>query len=101
MINIQSKIGGRTENQDFYGTTQTQYGELIVVCDGMGGHNGGRHAAELAVQIVLEEVSKCDDTNPVNALKSAIEKANTTIWEESHVKSSLKGMGTTIVALLI
>ncbi len=30
MKNIQSLIGGRTENQDFYGTAQTQYGELII-----------------------------------------------------------------------
>jgi serine/threonine protein phosphatase PrpC len=98
---IQSKTGGRLENQDFYSSIQTQYGELIVVCDGMGGHNGGKHAAETAVKIILEEVSKSEDTNPVNALHAAISKANTAIWDESQEDRSLKGMGTTVVALLL
>ncbi len=101
MKNIQSLIGGRAENQDFYGTAQTLYGELIVVCDGMGGHNGGRHAAETAVQLILEEVTNGVDSNPANALYAAISKANTAIWEESHTNINLKGMGTTVVALLI
>lgn len=98
---IQSKTGGRIENQDFYGSTQTQYGELIIVCDGMGGHNGGRHAAESAVQIIIEEVSKSKAVNPVDAVSEAITKANTAIWEENHLDKRLKGMGTTVVALLI
>ena len=101
MINIQSRIGGRQENQDFYGTAKTKFGELIVVCDGMGGHNGGRHAAEVAVQTVIEEVSINKDKNPVSTLQSAIEKASQTIWNESQANRNLKGMGTTIVALLI
>ena len=101
MINIQSLIGGRTENQDFYGTAQTPYGELIVVCDGMGGHNGGRHAAEVAVQIIVEVVSKSEDKNPANALHAAISKANAAIWNESQEDRNLKGMGTTVVALLL
>lgn len=101
MINIQSRIGGRLENQDFYGSAQTQYGELIIVCDGMGGHNGGRHAAEVAVQTVIEEVSINKDKNPVSTLQSAIEQASQAIWNESQANRNLKGMGTTIVALLI
>jgi len=101
MIYIQSKTGGRNENQDFYGTSQTQYGELIVVCDGMGGHNGGRHAAEKAVKIIMDEVIKSEDPNPVNMLHAAISKANAAIWEESRADNHLKGMGTTVVALLL
>ena len=101
MIYIESRTGGRTENQDFYGTAQTQYGELIVVCDGMGGHNGGRHAAETAVQIILEDVTKSDDGNLDNTLHTAISKANTAIWDESQTNRNLKGMGATVVALLL
>jgi serine/threonine protein phosphatase PrpC len=101
MKSIQSKPGGRAENQDFYDSALTHFGELVVVCDGMGGHNGGRHAAEIAVEIIIEEVSKSDDSNPVKALHGAISKANTAIWDESHSNINLKGMGTTVVALLI
>jgi serine/threonine protein phosphatase PrpC len=101
MLHIQSLKGGRAENQDFYGTAQTQYGELIVVCDGMGGHNGGRHAAEVAVETIIEIVSKNNDKNPITVLQTAIEQASQAIWNESQVNRNLKGMGTTIVALLI
>lgn len=101
MTYIQSNIGGRTENQDFYGSIQTKFGELLVVCDGMGGHNGGRYAAEKAVQVIIEEVSKSNEINPEKALQGAIIKANSAIWQESNINPSLKGMGTTVVALLI
>lgn len=101
MTYIKSNIGGRIENQDFYGSAQTKFGELIVVCDGMGGHNGGRYAAEKAVEIIIDEVTKCNETNPSKALQEAILKANNNIWQESDINTSLKGMGTTVVALLI
>lgn len=98
---IVSRKGGRNENQDFFGSAKTQLGDLIIVCDGMGGHKGGRHAAELAVQIIIDEVSKSNSDNPVITLQNAIEKANAIIWEEGNSNSQFKGMGTTVVALLI
>src|ERR1035437_3375359 len=101
MTYIQYNIGGRTENQDFYGSAQTKFGELIIVSDGMGGHNGGRHAAEIAVQIIIEEVTKTNDVNMAKVLQEAILKANEVIWQESNTNASLKGMGSTVVALLI
>ena len=101
MTQFQSKTGGRIDNQDFYGSTKSQYGDLILVCDGMGGHNGGRHAAEISVQIIIEEVTKSKTDNPVNVISKAITKANSAIWEESQSDKRLKGMGTTVVALLI
>jgi serine/threonine protein phosphatase PrpC len=101
MTYIQSKTGGRSENQDFYGSAQTHYGELIVICDGMGGYNGGRQAAETGVQLILEAVSKSEDPDPANTLQAAINKSNAAIWDESHKNSNLSGMGTTVVALLI
>jgi len=101
MICIRSNIGGRSENQDFYGSTRTKSGELIIVCDGLGGHNGGRHAAVRAVEIIIEEILKSIDNNPVDALHSAIVNANNSIWNESNSNPGLKGMGTTVAALLI
>jgi serine/threonine protein phosphatase PrpC len=101
MTYIQSNIGGRIENQDFYGSAQTKFGELIVVCDGMGGHNGGKYAAEKAVEIIIGEVAKSNETNPEKALQISILKANSAIWQESNINTSLKGMATTVVALLI
>lgn len=101
-LEIQSKIGGRSENQDFYGKSQTNQGQLIVVCDGMGGHKGGRHAAEVAVNTVLEEfLSNVVNKKSANFIKQAIERANTKIWEESNSNTLYNGMGTTIAVLLL
>lgn len=101
MLYIQSKTGGRHDNQDFYGFAKTKFGEFVVVCDGMGGHKGGRHAAEKAVNTIIYEFTKCMDENPANALKKAIKKANAAIWEEGKSNHRYLGMGTTVAALLI
>lgn len=47
---IDSRIGGRKENQDAAGLRETKLGYLIVVCDGMGGMQGGSVASQLAVK---------------------------------------------------
>jgi serine/threonine protein phosphatase PrpC len=101
MFHIQSRTGGRFDNQDFYGFAKTIWGDLVVVCDGMGGHNGGRYAADISVTAVIDEMTKCVDDNPASALKTAIEKANSIVWKESRLIPSFIGMGTTLVALLI
>lgn len=101
MNHIQSRTGGRNENQDFYGTTETKWGRLIVVCDGMGGHNGGRNASEISVNVVIDEMQCGPFLNPVDSIKAAIEKANLMVWQEGRRNPSLSGMGTTLVALLI
>lgn len=101
IFEIKSKIGGRAENQDFYGSSQSDQWQLIVVCDGMGGHKGGRHAAEVAVNTVLSEFSSKTDKSHADALKLAIECANTKILDESTSNPVFREMGTTIAALLL
>jgi len=41
-------------NEDAAGTRETVFGHLCVVCDGMGGHEGGREASTLALQTIFE-----------------------------------------------
>ena len=100
-IASESLIGGRTENQDCYKYSETSLGLLSVVCDGMGGMNGGRVAAEIAVSKIFEEISSSHTDNPKVLINSAILKANATIFAESRNKPSLFGMGTTAVVLTI
>ena len=62
---IDSRIGGRKENQDSAGLKETKLGYLVGVCDGMGGVQGGRVASQLAGQTILETVASADNqANP-------------------------------------
>ena len=98
---IESLIGGRSENQDSAGCADTPLGGLIIVCDGMGGLKGGKHASSLAVKAVIEHVGSApEDSDPVETMKAAVAKANSAVYAEGR-KEEYKGMGTTLVALLI
>lgn len=99
---IDSRIGGRKENQDSAGLKETKIGYLVVVCDGMGGMQGGSVASQLAVQAILETVASADkQANPSMTLIKAIRNANMAIIEEGQKNPGLHGMGTTVTALLL
>lgn len=99
---LDSRQGGRSENQDFAGVAETPFGTLVLVCDGMGGMQGGSTASKLAVTCILENVQKADPQENSNmVLIKAIQRANQAILDEGNQNPDLKGMGTTVTALLI
>ena len=99
---IETRQGGRTENQDNAGFVDTPLGLLLVVCDGMGGGPGGRTASLMAVDTILSVLSDVSKHTPrEDALKFAIEKANDIIYAKAKETPALRGMGTTVAAILI
>ena len=74
---------------------------LFVVADGMGGHNAGDFASSHAVEILVDEIRKDADYNPVKVIRHAIETANTEIIEQAQKDEGLRGMGTTMVVSTI
>jgi serine/threonine protein phosphatase PrpC len=99
-VYIKTNQGGREENQDCYGSKQLGSGQLIVVCDGMGGAAGGKLAAEMACQHVLSRFSKSDSPDP-ETIRQAIESANTAVFNKSRSNPELQNMGTTIAVLYL
>ncbi len=101
-IYAESAIGGRKENQDYYSALETPYGLLLLVCDGMGGANGGAIASKLAVNTIVERIEEHPtyDT-PRELLHDVIEYANLVVYQRSVSDPQLSGMGTTIVAMLL
>lgn len=96
-----SRIGGREENQDAFGCCETEHGLLVVVCDGMGGAKGGSTASALAVKTIIDDVSGASPSDAAGMLAGAITRANSVVYQAGCSNPDLKGMGTTVVALLI
>lgn len=98
----ESRIGGRSENQDSYGCTETPYGFIVTVCDGMGGGPGGKTASSIAVQEIISGVleGKKEEAR-ANIVIKAIRRANLAIIEAGNENPALKGMGSTCTVLLI
>ncbi|MDG2114614.1 MAG: Stp1/IreP family PP2C-type Ser/Thr phosphatase [Actinomycetota bacterium] len=69
---------------------------LFVVADGMGGHQGGEVAANLAVRAVAgAEHDSCE------TLRAAVESANQVVHDTSIARPELHGMGTTLTAIAV
>jgi protein phosphatase len=92
----------RTANQDAFDRFDApERGEiLLVVADGLGGHRAGEVASRMAVG-TLGKLCFEGDEPPETRLSKAIERANAEIHKLAGRDSMLKGMGTTIVALLL
>lgn len=98
---VDSRIGGRQENQDCAGIKDTAIGLLVVVCDGMGGMQGGQIASTTAVTSIMSFFDTIDkQSDPAMTLIKAINEANAQIIAKSQENPNLTGMGTTVTALL-
>ncbi len=94
---------GPKDNHDCHGVFT--FGKVVValVCDGMGGNQGGTHASALAVRTVHDVLKELigNGTSPRDALVESIKRANTAIFDASRRNHRLAGMGTTIAAVAI
>ena len=73
---------------------------LFIVADGMGGHNGGDIASQMAVKTIPEYILENYDTDPIKLQKSGVLYANKSIKQHGENHKELKGMGTTVVSQL-
>ncbi len=107
-IFAKSDIGlKRDSNQDCYDYKKINENILwAVVCDGMGGVNGGDIASSLAVKNIRKFLTKnflsnITENEIENILKKSIEEANSEIFAKSQTETNLKGMGTTVVLVAV
>lgn len=98
----ESRIGGRSENQDSIGACHTPLGFIVTVCDGMGGGPGGKTASTIAVQEIITAIQEtAKDETIANTVIKAIRRANMAIIEAGNSDPALKGMGSTATVFLI
>lgn len=74
---------------------------LAIVADGIGGHQAGEVAAQIAVDQITEDISKSSGKDPVAELSVAIIAAGRLISESALRDEALQGMGSTIATAMI
>jgi serine/threonine protein phosphatase PrpC len=103
----------RTHNEDFFQLLEEE--QLFLVADGMGGHASGEVASKMAAETISEFYRRTredeDATWPFkmdrslsyieNRLVCGIKLANLRIFETSMRDIRYKGMGTTIVTVMV
>ena len=96
----------RSENQDAFWIPESgansKWEGLFLVADGVGGQEGGADAAKLAVETARQVFFEIRQDGAVvqDALKTALERANQTVFEESQ-RREVRRMGATFVAAAI
>lgn len=104
---VKTNQGKRKENQDYTNTFFNQSNLLLaVLCDGLGGHQAGDIASEMAVSQIGNAWEQTDfsssDTYMIQKwLQDKINEENTRIYEAASTYSDLEGMGTTLVACAV
>jgi len=86
----------RERNEDAYFEGQ----RVFAVADGLGGHRAGEVASHLA----LESIESLDDLDPKRAARDivdAVRRGNRSVYERQQKDATLKGMGTTMTAVVI
>lgn len=76
-------------------------GHVFVVCDGMGGHEAGQIASELASKTFIEVYRTHPATEPEEAARAAIKAANRFVLDHARLIPNRRGMGTTLTSLCI
>ena len=90
----------RSSNEDAFGIS-VEHG-VYLVCDGMGGAAAGEVASSMAVDEMLRLLtSRAQDAPLAQAAEEAVRATNEAIFSRSQRNARLRGMGTTLVGLLV
>lgn len=97
-----SVLGDRVDQQDSLGCFLKQDEGLIVICDGMGGHEGGKAASELAVQTFLTQYADSYlSARQTNMLIDTAKKTDAMIFQLKNEQGDLLKAGSTLVSIII
>lgn len=95
-----SDVGcSRTSNEDSF-VLEPELG-LFVVADGMGGAQAGEQASRIAIETIVRSIREAAPNRSVECLVAAVQAANASILEQAAGNAELRGMGTTVVAVLL
>ncbi len=85
----------RTGNEDAFVSEPMVFG----VADGMGGHQAGEVASEIAARIIRDRLGT--GASNVGVVVASVVEANASIYQAAHASADHQGMGTTLTALVV
>jgi serine/threonine protein phosphatase PrpC len=107
-IGFASETGPRERNEDFAGAVfgmelpKPRRDVVAAIADGIGGHRGGRVAAETAVRGFLDGFCDLPETMEVRRASATVLNAlNGWIYSQGRRDNKLGGMGCTFTALIL
>lgn len=107
-VHSQTDVGlVRTLNEDACSTGLLgENGAWAVVCDGMGGANGGEVASGIAVKSIEQQILSAYEEDFKHEemklmLSTLIFHANSAVYDMAQENESLRGMGTTVVVAIV
>jgi serine/threonine protein phosphatase PrpC len=97
-VGVQCHVGKqRTENQDRVTRSETPFGDLFVVADGIGGYQGGAEAAQVTVDGFVNFLKANGNLTLPDALQQAVRSVNAALRTRSAARNDQHGMGSTVV----
>ncbi|RYY29828.1 MAG: Stp1/IreP family PP2C-type Ser/Thr phosphatase [Chitinophagaceae bacterium] len=109
-VAVKSDVGNlRTNNEDaaiYMRVADKQIADLrgclLMVADGMGGHQAGEVASRIATEAISQHYFSRKKTESITeALSHAYRAANSKIYKLASLNQSQRGMGTTCTSLVI
>ena len=91
----------RQVNEDSMTVFDSPNGQVLAVCDGMGGQAAGDVASQLAVNIIENILTDNTFDTPEEAIRRSILAANQGVLNRTAQNPELEGMGSTCVMLII
>ena len=93
----------RDHNEDSFAFVRFDGADLLVVCDGMGGHAAGEVASRLAWRTIVSEVMERgkEPGDPRELVFKAIVKFHHAVREAAAASPERRGMGTTCVVAFV
>ena len=97
-----SEVGGRELNEDYVLASKKDNSLCAVLCDGLGGHDGGELASRCVCETIIELFDDSDCIESLeDFLKSSLEEAQRRLLEKQVLEKKPNGLKTTVCCVLI